>query len=305
MYSIRRKSVALMRKILDMTTALLTAPKQKRTPSARIASARIDNVVKIDTPRIVERLELELDFAETPIPSKTRQAHPHILFSPIHYEPNYAYPLLIWLHGTGEDERQLVRIMPAISMRNYVATAPRGLLVEQPACESRYDMSVSAILQRSKEQYDWNLSESNLTTIEQRVFDCIAIAQERCNIANHRIFIAGFGTGGTAALQLAMLYPECFAGAAAFGSEIPTVAPMFSSWQMTESLSILLGTDESNPENACRMMELFHAAGLTADVREYDDAKHLTSAMLQELNRWMMGIVCNSPPVSVFNERQA
>ena len=49
-------------------------------------------------------------------------------FAPLHYEANYAYPLLIWLHGGGDSERQLRRIMPHISLRNYVAVALRGTL---------------------------------------------------------------------------------------------------------------------------------------------------------------------------------
>src|SRR5210317_946248 len=52
----------------------------------------------------------------------------HAFFAPLHYEPKYSYPLMVWLHGPGhDDERQLVRIMPMISMRNYAAAAPRGI----------------------------------------------------------------------------------------------------------------------------------------------------------------------------------
>ena len=238
-----------------------------------------------------ETLDLKLDFVRASLPAKTRLTHPHMLFSPMHYEPNYAYPLLVWLHGIGTDERQLMRIMPAISMRNYVAVAPRGLAIEQSPSPPTFDLSVSAILKRTKEQYDWQLSD-NLTDIEQRVFDCIAVAQERCNIAPHRIFIAGFGTGGTAALRLAMLYPEYFAGAATFGGEIPPGNRIFPSWQMTQPLSILLGIDETASDHTCRMMELLYTAGISAEVREYHETTSLTSTMLEDLNRWMMQIVC-------------
>src|SRR3954470_13867118 len=47
-------------------------------------------------------------------------------FAPIHYEKRYAYPLLVWLHGDAGSERELRQIMPLVSMRNYVAVAPRG-----------------------------------------------------------------------------------------------------------------------------------------------------------------------------------
>ena len=61
--------------------------------------------------------------------SSSAQDTIHASFAPQHYESGYSYPLLVWLHGPGCDERQLLRIMPQISMRNYVAIAPRGLLV--------------------------------------------------------------------------------------------------------------------------------------------------------------------------------
>ena len=278
MYSFLRKGIVSLRELLPMKTTLAPAPLQQQTPAVKT----------------VEKLDLELDFVRASLPAKTRLTHPHILFSPMHYEPKYAYPLLVWLHGTGGDERQLMRIMPVISMRNYVAVAPRGLLIDQPVCPPTFDLSVSAILQRPKEQYDWILSADNLTAIEQRIFDCITVAQERCNIASHRVFIAGFGSGGTAALRLATLYPECFAGAAAFGGEIPPGNRIFPSWQMTQPLSVFLGVDENAPDRACRMMELFHTAGLTANVREYPDTNSLTQTMLQDLNRWMMQVVCQS-----------
>lgn len=294
MYTLSRKSVSILYALFPMNTTLFPAPPKKQTPQ------------KLSyPPQNGGKFDLELDFARASLPAKTRLTHPHILFSPMHYEPKYAYPLLVWLHGTGGDERQLMRIMPIISMRNYVAIAPRGLPLKQsPQCPEGalpvVDLSVSAILQRSKVQHDWSLSDENLMLAEQRIFDCIAVAKERCNIADHRIFIAGFGTGGTAALRLATLYPECFTGVAAFGGEVPTDNRIFPSWQRQHALSgqplsVFLGVDESAPDHVCRMMEFFYTAGLTASICEYPDTKHLTSAMLLDLNRWMMQIVCQPP----------
>lgn len=51
---------------------------------------------------------------------------PFATFAPMRYEPGYAYPLVIWLHGALGDERQLRQVMPKISMQNFVAVAPRG-----------------------------------------------------------------------------------------------------------------------------------------------------------------------------------
>src|SRR5436190_20982679 len=51
---------------------------------------------------------------------------PYATFAPIHYEERYAYPLLVWLHGNASSERELRQVIPLVSMRNYVAIAPRG-----------------------------------------------------------------------------------------------------------------------------------------------------------------------------------
>src|SRR5260370_34895202 len=51
---------------------------------------------------------------------------PFALFAPLNYERNYAYPLIVWLHGPDDNENQLRRIMPLVSLRNYAAIAPRG-----------------------------------------------------------------------------------------------------------------------------------------------------------------------------------
>src|SRR3954449_13229207 len=55
-------------------------------------------------------------------------------FAPIHYEKRYAYPLLVWLHGDAGSERELRQVIPQVSMRNYVAVAPRG---SRQSCQNR------------------------------------------------------------------------------------------------------------------------------------------------------------------------
>ena len=57
--------------------------------------------------------------------------HAHCIFTPVHYERNYAYPLIVWLHGPDDDEHQVTRIMPHVSIRNYVAVGPRGTLASR------------------------------------------------------------------------------------------------------------------------------------------------------------------------------
>src|SRR5438128_2607461 len=47
-------------------------------------------------------------------------------FLPTGYEPNYPYPLLVFLHGHGSCEEQILRLAPKLSRRNYICIALRG-----------------------------------------------------------------------------------------------------------------------------------------------------------------------------------
>src|SRR5215467_16357260 len=47
-------------------------------------------------------------------------------FLPFGYEPNYAYPLLVFFHGHGGNEEQVLRLAPRLSRRNYICIGLRG-----------------------------------------------------------------------------------------------------------------------------------------------------------------------------------
>src|SRR6476619_3434300 len=104
---------------------------------------------------------------------------PFATFAPIHYEERYAYPLLVWLHGDAGSEQELRQIMPLVSMRNYVAIAPRG----------------SSINGRKGGHYDWRQTPDTIEAAESRIADCIAVAKDRFNIHEKRIFMVGRETG--------------------------------------------------------------------------------------------------------------
>lgn len=253
------------------------------------------------------RLSVELDFGRISHQSETSSTHPHVLFSPMHYEPGYAYPLLVWLHGSGADERQVMRIMPILSMRNYVAIAPQGLMTPEPGNTPHQrsvkadwnSLDVASILRdgiSQKVHYDWPDTDKGLTEAERRVFDCISVAKKRSNIEPSRVFLAGFGTGGTMALRLAFLYPEHFAGVASLCGPFPHGRQMLHRWTAARNLSVFLGIGETKVENSsaatCETLELFHTAGVSTMLREYACGQEIAPEMLRDLNRWMMNIVC-------------
>lgn len=208
----------------------------------------------------------------------------HALFSPLHYEHGYAYPLIVWLHGSGGSERQLTRVMPLVSMRNYVGAAPRGTVLENPT--------------QQRPTFAWRQSEEHIHLAQQRVAECIAAAQGKFNIAPKRIFIAGFGAGGTMALRIALNAPGQYAGALSIGGPFPVgYHPL---WRLKEvrqlPLFMALGNaSTAYPESqVCRDLRLFHSAGLSVSLRQYPCGDELTTLMLSDMDRWVMEHVCPS-----------
>ena len=213
----------------------------------------------------------------------------HRFFGPLHYEPNYAYPLIVWLHGSGDNEDQLKRIIPLISMRNYAAAAPRATVVIDEDDPERSG-------------YCWSQSEDHIVLAEQRIFDCIEAAQRRYHVAANRIFLAGVDSGGTMALRTAMNHPHRFAGVLSLGGAFPVGhAPLC---RLTDSrrvpLFLAVGRDSKRypSREVCENLRLFYTAGMEVTLRQYPLGDQVTAQMFEDMDRWIMERVCDSTSTS-------
>lgn len=205
--------------------------------------------------------------------------HPSVVFAPMHYEPNYAYPLVVWLHGDGANERQLVKLMPQISLRNYVGVAPRG-----PAERSL----------RGK-AFGWSLRGAGVAEAEQRVFELIEAVGRRYHVARRRVFLAGADAGGTVALRIALTYPDRFAGALSFGGPFPAGGTPLVRLEEARRLPLFIAYDGGATDfDSARLDEqirLFYTACMQVMLRSYPPRSHLGRQMLADADRWMMELV--------------
>jgi phospholipase/carboxylesterase len=215
---------------------------------------------------------------------ETAPATHHALFAPLHYESNYAYPLLVWLHGSGDSEVQLRRIMPLVSMRNYVAIAPRGV--------------ANGAESTGRDGYSWQQSEEHVMVAGARVERCIRLARKRFHVASDRIFLAGYAEGGSMALRLALTQPDRFAGTASLGGAFPTGNCPLRRLNDVRRLPLLLATGRDsvkyNQQQVVGDLRLLHSAGMSLTLRQYPCGDELTTTMLADLDRWMMQLVCPS-----------
>jgi phospholipase/carboxylesterase len=207
---------------------------------------------------------------------------PYTTFAPIHYEERYAYPLIVWLHDDGSNERELKDVMPLISMRNYVAIAPRGTCGEPD----------------SHGRFCWRQSSDAIESAQSRIVDCIAVARRRFNIHDKRVFLVGRGAGGTMAIRTAWQAPDQFAGVVTINGPLPSRLSPLRRVNELRQIPCLLTTSRDSEiyptDHVCRDLRLLHVAGCTVALRQYPGGDSLTSNMLSDLDRWLMELVCGS-----------
>ncbi|MBS0208073.1 MAG: hypothetical protein JSS27_03880 [Planctomycetes bacterium] len=225
-----------------------------------------------------------------PQPATTAGGHtlPTAFFTPLHYEPNYAYPLLVWLHSPLNDETQLRRVMPHVSLRNYVAVSVRGTLAVE---ESPGDVC-----------YTWSQAGAHVAQAEQAVFEAIDQATRRYNIANQRIFLAGHTSGGTMALRVALAHPNVFAGVMSLDGSLPHERRPLSRLADLRKLPVFLTCGQDSERypapSVCDNLRLLHSAGMSVDLRQYPCGNEIMSAMLADMDRWMMNLIVGASTAS-------
>jgi len=212
---------------------------------------------------------------ERPVPETA-----HSCFAPMHYESGYAYPLIIWLHGSASNEEELRQVMPLVSTRNYVAIAPRGTRQTSGA----------------KNAFSWSDSSDDIAAAHQRVEQCIALAKAQFNIHPDRIFIAGHSRGGTMAYRLGLQFPELFAGAISLGGNVPRGSHLLKNINRARTMPLLLSvspTAEKYPtEQVMDDLKFLHYAGLSLSLRLYPAEDELTTVMFSDFDQWVMEQFC-------------
>ncbi len=216
------------------------------------------------------------------LPAKTAREREANFLVPLHYERNYAYPLLIWLHEGDHGAHQLKQVMPHISLRNYVGASPGGGLV------------VSADTTPS-DHGRWPRQESGIADTLERVEECMQLAQQRFHIHPSRIFLAGYDRGGMMALRLGVAAPELFAGVASLGGAFPRGQNPMAQLHRLRHLPVMIAHGRESQaypvRRLCDDLRLFHAAGMSLNLRQYPCGDELTTQMLIDLNVWIMGLV--------------
>lgn len=201
-------------------------------------------------------------------------------FLPTGYEPNYAYPLLVFLHGHGGSEEQVLRLAPRLSRRNYVCIALRGPHPLAPRPDGQ-------------QLYSWGPEGEDDPLVEEYVFDAIIQTRRTFHIHSERIYLAGFREGANVAYRLGLLYPERFAGVISLNGALPRRGGPLLRLPDVRRLRVLIGHGLANavvPLSMARQdQRLFYTAGMDVRMHTYAATHRIHPHMLRDIDRWVQG----------------
>jgi phospholipase/carboxylesterase len=204
----------------------------------------------------------------------TNRSDQYSLFVPLHYEKNYAYPLIVWLHSDGSQSAEIQRIMPHASVRNFVGVAPQSPIGNFEA------------------GYFWEQEVDTIDLAHDSILAAIDAASMRYNIASNRIFIGGAGTGGTMALRIAFERPEIFAGVISINGPLPEREKPLGCWAESRQLPVFWAHGRNNKafkqSQLCQQLRLLHIAGFSVTLRQYPTEVCTNQKTLSDMNRWIM-----------------
>lgn len=247
-----------------------TKPPQERTGLEVTAHSRLADSTPGVTPWLCRR---EL--------AKRSPARRIAVFVPENYEPNYAYPLIVWLHGNGGNELELFDLMAQISSRNYVGLSVRAPLAATNGLGRRFR---------------WSLSERAVDDFREQLYAAVCGIRRDYHVHSERVFIGGFDAGGTMALRLMLSRPAWFGGAAAFAARFPETKAPLARFRELRGKRVLLGAGSCDTTvslaEVIRAGRLLHSAGMEVTTRIDNTGHQVTPQALSQFNRWVMEGVC-------------
>src|SRR5262245_10669167 len=204
-------------------------------------------------------------------------------FLPTGYEPRYAYPLLVFFHGHGGSEEQILRLAPRLSRRNFICIGLRGPQGLEPRPDGRPG-------------YSWGPDGTCDALIEDYVLRAAEQTRRSYHVHSERIYLAGFCEGATLAYRLGLLFPDRFAGVISLNGGLPRRGGPLLRLQEVRQLRVLIGHGIANavvPLSLARAdRRLLYMAGLDVKMHTYPATHRIHLDMLRDIDRWVMRHVC-------------
>lgn len=228
-------------------------------------------ICRVDSPAIATGTFASAVLAQSQRPIRT--------YLPAAYERRYAYPLVVFFHPDGGNEEAAVAMAPQLSDRNFIGVGLRG-----PKSLGTADGIAG---------YGWD--GASIDELEEYVVRAVEQTRREYHVHSERIYFAGLGDGATAAFRAGFRLANRIAGIASLNGCLPTAEPGQPLFRLNDvrKLKVLIGhgignsqTPVSKAEKAYRLM---YAAGANVKYLTYSTNRTISSDMLQDVNRWIIG----------------
>lgn len=199
-------------------------------------------------------------------------------FLPVGYEPRYAYPLLVFFHGDGGNEEQILKLAPRLSRRNFISIGLRGPV--------GHGLRPSGQL-----GFGWG-DAVYAGLVEEYLLRAVQQTRQHYHVHSERIYLAGFAEGATMAYRLGLSMPEKLAGVVSLNGCMPRQDRPLLRFPEVRSLRAFLAHGIANsvvPLSLARQdYRLLYSAGMPAELHTYPTNHRLHRDMLRDLNRWVI-----------------
>jgi phospholipase/carboxylesterase len=202
-------------------------------------------------------------------------------FLPTGYEPNYAYPLIVFFHPHGGSDEQVLRLAPRISRRNAIYVGLQGPV----PLNLKDDDGLPAFGWGEAGEYDAHLTEYLMKAVEQ--------TRREFHIHSERVYLAGVAEGAGIAYRLALQNPGKFAGVISVNGTLPrpNEGPLFHDDEVKD-LRVLIAHGAANEvvplEMARRDFLALYGAGADVLLSTYPCTHTVHPNMLRDVNRWVI-----------------
>jgi len=203
------------------------------------------------------------------------------IFQPDGYEPKYPYPLLVYFHPHGGNEEDVLKFVPQLSRRNYVAVGIRG-------------PQLLGVRENGTLSCGWGQDEFHSDMIHEHLFKAVESVRKSYHIHTERVFLLGLAEGASAAYRAAFHLSDRIGGVVVLNGEMPRPVlgrPMFQANALRQ-LPIFMAHGVANAETpvqaANRDYKLLYSAGADVTFNKYNTNQKINDEMLRDVNRWMI-----------------
>jgi phospholipase/carboxylesterase len=201
-------------------------------------------------------------------------------YTPTGYEPNYAYPLIVLLHGQGGSDQQVMRYAPKICRRNNLYISVRG-----PVELQRDDDGLPS--------YGWGRPGEHDETIERHIIKAIEHTRRDFHVHSERIYLAGIHEGAAVAYRIGLAMADKIAGVISINGSMPRPSdgPLFRNPDI-KNLRVMIAHGAANErvplETARRDYLALYGAGCDVMLNTYPATHRVHANMFRDINRWVV-----------------